>query len=193
MLAAARESLNNGRIAVAPVCGFHHAGWAREEGFCTFNGLIVTAQVLKQEGLVKRVGILDFDQLVGNGTDALIDRLDLQWITHITAGADYCYRSQAQEFLDRIPEMTDTMKNCDVVLYQAGADPHINDPLGGWLTTEQLQKRDRLVFRAFAAMGVPLAWDLAGGYQQPLSRVIDIHDNTMRECIAVHGGSSDAV
>jgi acetoin utilization deacetylase AcuC-like enzyme len=36
------------------------------------------------------------------------------------------------------------MADCEVLLYQAGADPHINDPLGGWLTTAQLRERDRI-------------------------------------------------
>ena len=42
MLAAAREALANGRVACAPVSGFHHAGYAHAAGFCTFNGLLVT-------------------------------------------------------------------------------------------------------------------------------------------------------
>src|SRR6185295_7894138 len=36
----------------------------------------------------------------------------------------------------------------DLVIYQAGADPHINDPLGSLgMTTEQLFLRDQAVFR----------------------------------------------
>ena len=35
---------------------------------------------------------------------------------------------------------------------QAGADPHIDDPLGGWLTTRQLFERDRLVFDVTAKL-----------------------------------------
>jgi acetoin utilization deacetylase AcuC-like enzyme len=70
------------------------------------------------------------------------------------------------------------------LLYQAGADPHIADPLGGWLTTAQLRERDRLVFTRCKALGLPVAWNLAGGYQNPLRKVLDIHDNTMLECIA---------
>ena len=27
-----------------------------------------------------------------------------------------------------------------LVLYQAGADPHVNDPLGGFLTTEEMMR-----------------------------------------------------
>ena len=67
-----------------------------------------------------------------------------------------------------------------------GADPHINDPLGGWLTTEQLAERDRLVFSAAKRLGIPIAWNLAGGYQIDedggISKVIEIHNNTMLAC-----------
>ena len=80
------------------------------------------------------------------------------------------------------------MRDCDVILYQAGADPHVDDPLGGWLTTEQLRERDRRVFESAQRLGVPIAWNLAGGYQEPLSKVLEIHDNTMRECERVYGG-----
>ena len=43
MLAAARDALANGWGAVAPCSGFHHAGYDFAGGFCTFNGLMVTA------------------------------------------------------------------------------------------------------------------------------------------------------
>ena len=81
-----------------------------------------------------------------------------------------------------IPGLVTAMEDCDVILYQAGADPHIDDPLGGWLTTEQLYERDLLVFQAAAELGIPVAWNLAGGYQTPLSKVLRIHDGTMRAC-----------
>ncbi len=77
------------------------------------------------------------------------------------------------------------MSDCDVILYQAGADPHIDDPLGGWLTLAQLRERDRIVFEQARHYGVPIAWNLAGGYQNPLRKVLDIHDNTLVECAAV--------
>ena len=77
MLSAARRAIANQRVAVAPCSGFHHARYDHCDDYCTFNGLIVTAQALKAEGLVKRVGILDFDMHYGNGTDDCIDRLRL--------------------------------------------------------------------------------------------------------------------
>ena len=182
MLSAAREALRNGRVAVAPCSGFHHAGYANAGGFCTFNGLMVAATALHAAGEVKRVGILDFDHHYGDGTDNIIDRLRIDWIHHYSAGEHYGSPADATRFLSSIPGLVAAMKGCDVILYQAGADPHIDDPLGGWLTTAQLHDRDLLVFQAAAELGIPVAWNLAGGYQTPLRRVLEIHDNTMRAC-----------
>ncbi|MGH8713622.1 MAG: histone deacetylase [Casimicrobiaceae bacterium] len=187
MLAAAREAVRNGRVAVAPCSGFHHATHESPQGFCTFNGLMVAACALWEDAAVQRVGILDFDQHWGNGTADIIMHLGADWVRHYSAGADWHSADQAEKFLQTIPEILKAMADCGVILYQAGADPHVDDPLGGWLTTEQLRERDRLVFRNVASLGVPVAWNLAGGYQSPLRKVLDIHDNTMRECAAVFG------
>jgi acetoin utilization deacetylase AcuC-like enzyme len=131
-----------------------------------------------------RVGILDFDMHYGDGTAQIIRHLGLDWIVHVTAGAVYDRQEQAREFLDAIPGMLESMRGCAVVLYQAGADPHVKDPLGGWLTSAQLAERDRIVFRTARRLGLPVAWNLAGGYQDPVSKVLAIHDATMRECVA---------
>lgn len=184
MLDAARAAIANRRVAVAPCSGFHHAGYDTCFGYCTFNGLMVTALALHAAGDVRRVGILDFDEHHGDGTDDIIGRLGLDWIHHYSAGKEEGGTvAHAREFLDRIPSIVAGMADCDVVLYQAGADPHVDDPLGGWLTTEQLVERDARVFQAAHALGLPIAWNLAGGYQKPLRKVLDIHDNTMRVCV----------
>ena len=62
----------------------------------------------------------------------------------------------------------------------------MNDPLGGFLTTEQLLERDRLVFRSTALHGIPVVWNLAGGYQHPVAKVIAIHANTMQACVEAY-------
>lgn len=157
MLAAAREALRNGRVAVAPCSGFHHAGYSHGAGFCTFNGLMVTTMALHASGEARRIGILDFDEHYGDGTDHIIDRLHVDWIDHFSAGRHYGAASEATRFLACIPGLVARMKDCDVILYQAGADPHVDDPLGGWLTTRQLFERDRLVFEAAAEWGIPVA------------------------------------
>jgi acetoin utilization deacetylase AcuC-like enzyme len=190
MLSAAREALCNGSVAVAPASGFHHAGYATVGGFCTFNALMVTAFALKAEGRAERVGILDFDQHYGDGTDDIIRTLGVNFVKHFSSGAEYFRKSQANEFLQRIPQLVASMRDCDVILYQAGADPHVDDPLGGWLTNEQLAKRDYLVFAAASQLSIPIAWNLGGGYQSPLRKVLDIHDQTMLAAAFVYSLSS---
>jgi acetoin utilization deacetylase AcuC-like enzyme len=183
MIEAARAAVREG-VAVAPVSGFHHACYAEGGGYCTFNGLVVAACVLHREGLAKRVGILDFDEHYGNGTADILRHRRLDWIEHYSAAADWDRPDQASVFLAAIPLIMQRFADCDVLLYQAGADAHVDDPLGGWLTTEQLRHRDRVVFDECRSRRLPVAWNLAGGYQTPLRRVLDIHDNTMRECLA---------
>jgi acetoin utilization deacetylase AcuC-like enzyme len=186
MLAAARAALDIG-VAVSPSAGFHHAGHDHVGGFCTFNGLMVTVCTLHREGKLDRVGILDCDMHYGDGTDDIIETLGIRWIEHFTAGANFSRQRQADEFLRKLPAIVESMRRCDLILYQAGADPHIDDPLGGWLTTAQLAERDRLVFETAKALGIPVAWNLAGGYQDPLRKVLDIHDNTLSACWEVYG------
>ena len=64
--------------------------------------------------------------------------------------------------------------------------PILGPTLGGWLTDEQLAMRDRIVFEHCASRQLPVAWNLAGGYQEPLRKVLDIHDRTLRECLRVY-------
>ena len=74
-----------------------------------------------------------------------------------------------------------------VVLYQAVADCHVADPLGGFLTTQEMKERDRLVFALAVKHCVPLAWNLAGGYQRDtkgsIAPVLALHRQTMVEAI----------
>jgi len=180
LVAAARWAIRKHTAVAAPCSGFHHAEWNRAAMFCTFNGLMVTACMLRQEGLAQRVAILDCDQHFGNGTHEIIGRLKAQaWMSHVTATLGY---KRDISLLDRLPEIIAGFTDCDIVLYQAGADPHIEDPLGGYLTTEQLAKRDQIVFSECRRLKLPIAWNLAGGYQDDLDKVIEIHVNTAWAC-----------
>jgi hypothetical protein len=40
-----------------------------------------------------------------------------------------------------------------------------------------------LVFKTAKELQIPIVWNLAGGYQNPLSKVLDIHENTMHEAL----------
>lgn len=201
MLSAARAALDNQCGAIAPCSGFHHAGYDFAGGFCTFNGLMVAATVLLEESKVRKVGILDCDQHWGNGTQNIIDRLHLGGrIVHYTPCRNFGRAHQAEAFLAMLPQLLTIFADCDLVLYQAGADPHIHDPLGGWLTTEQLYQRDARVFDCLRKMSIPVAWNLAGGYQRDaagtIRPVLDIHDNTLQafaECWGIKCTLSNSI
>lgn len=182
LLTAARWALAQGGAVAAPVSGFHHAGWNAGGGFCTFNGLMVTALALQAEHPDLKVGILDYDYHYGNGTDNILDERNFPRIVHITAGKRWHTVDQAAAFLHNIQADLDAMLDCGIVLYQAGADPHVDDPLGGFLTTTQLAERDRKVFNGLRERGIPVAWDLAGGYQSPLEKIVQIHVNSFEAC-----------
>lgn len=193
MIAAAEHAVMHKEHTCSPTSGFHHAHYGEAAGFCTFNGLIVTAMKLKQAGLVNTVGIVDCDYHYGDGTDDIIRRLGLKWIKHITMGQHMLDRKECGVHGAKYTDLLGTllkleMKGVDLVLYQAGADPHINDPLGGILSTERMMARDKLVFEHFK--GTPLAWNLAGGYQRDrhgsIGPVLELHRNTVRAYNEVH-------
>jgi len=195
MLAATRHALEHGGVACSPSSGFHHACYDHGGGFCTFNGLMITAIALHLESKVKKVGILDCDFHYGNGTDDIIAMTGADWVTNITNSKGYEGRiEQADEFIERLPGLIRQLQDCDLILYQAGADPHVDDPLGGFLTTSQMRQRDRIVFQEVKALGIPLVWNLAGGYQMEtlpsgktsIQAVLNLHDNTMRECVRTY-------
>lgn len=188
LVAATLYALRTGKAGVSPTSGFHHAEWNSPQGFCTFNGLMVAA-VKAQEAGAARVGVLDLDAHYGNGTDNITKHLHAHdWLSHYTYGRWSVTPENAENWLRDLPEIVKGhFEGCDVVIFQAGADPHINDPLGGDLTTEQMQRRDRIVFQTLKELGVPVAWNLAGGYQPNIDDVIQIHVNTMAECLAVNG------
>ena len=72
-----------------------------------------------------------------------------------------------------------TMFQPELVIYVAGADPYMEDQLGGlMLTFDGLRERDRLVIWTALSHRIPVAIVLAGGYAQSLEDTITIHANT---------------
>ena len=114
-----------------------------------FNSLMVTVAKLLSEGLVHRVLVLDCDQHYGNGTDQIIAQLSMDGVVeNATFGRWFSVPADASAYLSRLGQTVRQFGDFDLVLYQAGADVHVDDPLGGVLTTEQMIERDRTVFQA---------------------------------------------
>ena len=185
MVAAARYALDTGKVGVSPSSGFHHAHWDSGEAFCTFNALALVAREAVKRGC--RVGILDCDQHEGNGTDDILSVLIMPAIKHVTLGKMFHSPIHARDYLAMLRGLCEQgwFKSVDFVIFQAGADVHKDDPLGGVLTTKEMKERDRIVFEGVYEAGIPLVWNLAGGYLSPISKVVALHTNTMQACIRV--------
>jgi acetoin utilization deacetylase AcuC-like enzyme len=170
------------------------------------DGVIAIALVAQEHPELK-VGILDADQHQGNGTADFTTRLPNLYnytIYGTTFGApDYprsinrplrsctnnfdLYAQVVQEGLNQMLQWA-----VDIIIYQAGADPHVNDPYGSLgLTTEQLRLRDRQVFQFAKNHGIPVLFVLAGGYQEPIETLLaPLHVATFEEASDIFASSS---
>ena len=184
MVAAACHAYETGESAFSPTSGAHHACYGHGGWYCTFNFLVIAAIKVHQAG-AGAVGILDLDMHYGNGTADIIDKLGLEYLRHYTFGGDHVHAGAAAElWLQRLPEIMAGFRGVDLLIVNAGVDPHIDDPLGGVLTTGQMARRDRIVFEGVRSLGVPVCVSLAGGYQKgpagSIGAVLRLHDTTFR-------------
>ena len=176
--------------------GSHHALPDTGAGYCVFNDLAIAAHRLLAERRVSRILILDLDVHQGDGTAALTSgRADIFTLS-IHAEHNFPAR-KARSTLDiALPDATDDRGYLavleralpdvlcrfmpDLILYQAGVDPHENDRLGRLsLSDAGLEERDRFVMRQARNHGVPLASVLGGGYGNDRMAVARRHVATM--------------
>lgn len=199
MYKAAKVAVTLKMPTAALVSGFHHAGWNgyfKLGYFCTFNGLMASALRLIEHDDYERVAIIDADYHWGNGTDDIIQHLSSsisRSIKHFSFGKYWQKPEEAQTYLDAFGVVEKLMDEFqpDVILYQSGADCHVDDPFGGMLTEEQMYERDLRMFKISQLLGIPIAWNLAGGYQiDPatgnIDKVLNLHLNTFKACAAVY-------
>ena len=180
--AAAEHALAFGGLACSASQGFHHASYDSNFGYCTFNGLVITARKALEHGLGK-VLIIDGDAHYGDGTDSCIDALHLaDQIINITRDQGI---GKSQVGLDatgweRFTNELIQRHQPGLVIYQAGADAWIDDPYGcGYLTFEELGFRDRGIFDACRKHKISTVWNLAGGYTNPMDMTVAIHLQTL--------------
>lgn len=189
-LCAAVHAYQHNTNTFSPTSGFHHACYNYANGFCTFSGLTIAAIHLKNRHKAHRVGILDLDSHAGDGTDNTIRKTDSEdFIAHYSLGYDDIQKHNNDEWLKLLPRLIrQKFGNCDVLFYQAGADCHEDDPEvhSGHFTTEQMYRRDTLVYSTCNELELPVVTNLAGGYQKPEQKVIDLHALTARAYCEVH-------
>ncbi|MBV9840789.1 MAG: histone deacetylase [Sphingomonadaceae bacterium] len=177
---AARLALASG-FAANSAGGSHHALADTGAGYCVFNDLAVAAHRLIAEGDARRILIVDLDVHQGDGTAALTAGREGIFTFSMHAEKNFPARKARSShdvpladglgddgylaiLAGALPPILDRFAP-DLVLYQAGVDPHRDDRLGRLaLSDAGLAARDRFVMREAAARGIPLASTLGGGY-----------------------------
>ena len=178
--AAALHALRHG-YAANGAGGSHHALPGGGAGYCVTNDLAIAAHRLVSEGAARRILIVDLDVHQGDGTAVIFaGRHDVLTFS-MHAARNFPVR-KARSFRD--VELPDGMGDDaylallatelpllldgewpDLVLFQAGVDPHGDDRLGRLaLTDAGLATRDALVVAACRSRGIAIAATLGGGY-----------------------------
>jgi acetoin utilization deacetylase AcuC-like enzyme len=177
---AAKLALTHGYAANA-AGGSHHALADTGAGYCVFNDLAIAANRLIAEGDVARILILDLDVHQGDGTASLLAGRGDIFTLSIHAEKNFPVRKARSTLdigledgtgdaaylavlTDILPRVLDDFRP-DLILYQAGIDPHEDDRLGRLaLSDAGLDARDRHVMRQARGRSLPVASTMGGGY-----------------------------
>ncbi|PZN95437.1 MAG: histone deacetylase [Alphaproteobacteria bacterium] len=176
---AALHALRHG-YAANGAGGSHHALPDGGAGYCVTNDLAIAANRLVAEGAARRVLVVDLDVHQGDGTAVIFAGRDDVLTFSMHAARNFPVR-KARSFRDvELPDGTDDAAYLallatelpalldlrpDLVLFQAGVDPHTDDRLGRLaLSDAGLVARDAYVVRETRARGIAIASTLGGGY-----------------------------
>ena len=184
---ACRLALKDG-IAANLGGGYHHAKPSKGEGFCIYADMPIAVKILKNEGLVRRVLIVDLDVHQGNGTIVCFQNDDTVFAFSMHQGNIYPVPKETgdldvelksgtgdDKYLDilrqHLPGVIDRAA-CDLVILQAGCDPLAGDPLAGLsMTRDGIVERDSYVIDTCVARRIPVVMTLGGGYSKQAWKV----------------------
>jgi acetoin utilization deacetylase AcuC-like enzyme len=195
MLAAGRSALKSG-VSGCLASGFHHARRDQGCGYCTLNGLAVSAYTLAES--CKHILIIDLDAHCGGGTHSLIMEHARLWQIDVSVN-DYdrytpslrCQLSivtDADRYLQTVWECLkqaeEEWPHFDLCFYNAGMDVHEVCANGGLNGLDEfiITLREEMVFQWCAERRIPVAYCLAGGYigkRMSQRKLVDLHRLTI--------------
>ena len=192
---AAQLAMHHG-YAANSAAGSHHALHETGAGYCVFNDLAVASNRLIAEGDARRILIVDLDVHQGDGTASLMAGREDVFTFSVHAEKNFPVRKARsshdialedgvddsgymEQLSLHLPRLLDEFAP-DLVLYQAGVDPHEEDRLGRLaLTDAGLMARDQYVVNQVRRRGLPIASALGGGYGDDQHAVAQRHARSM--------------
>ena len=179
-------------LAASTAGGTHHAYADFGSGFCIFNDLAIAARYAQRSLGIQRILIVDLDVHQGDGTASILaDDADIFTLS-LHCGDNFPFRKQTSDLDVELPvgmedvaylrTLADTLPGVlsdfrpDLVLYDAGVDPHRDDKLGKLaLTDEGLFQRDTFVLNSVISRAIPVACVIGGGYDTDVDRLAQRH------------------
>jgi acetoin utilization deacetylase AcuC-like enzyme len=200
-LLAARMAMEDG-IAANVGQGFHHARAKFGADYCTFNGLALVAALNPDLSVL----VIDCDEHAGDGTAEFTEMLpnlinfsicgcrmgcresERSIVRNVGRHDEGAYRKHLREAMEFAASTKPSL-----VIYQAGMDPHEDDPLArSQMTGDFLRYRDQFVMETLALeLEIPFFFVLAGGYQEPMAeKLVPLHVKTFEIAAKVKGQMS---
>lgn len=184
-------------IAMNIAGGTHHAYSNRGEAFCMLNDQAIGARYLINNGLAKKILIVDLDVHQGNGTAEIFQNEEAVFTFSMHGRGNYPFKKETsdldiplekgttdKEYLhqlkETLPKLLETVQP-DFIFYLCGVDVLSTDKLGTLgMTLEGCKERDRFVLQSCFENKIPVQCSMGGGYSPEIKIIIEAHANTFR-------------
>jgi acetoin utilization deacetylase AcuC-like enzyme len=201
----ARLALEHG-LACNTAGGTHHAFPSYGSGFCIFNDLAIAARVIQQQGLAQKILIVDLDVHQGDGTAFIFQDDPTVFTFSMHCEVNFPGTKQTsdldvplpagmededylQTLAKYLPDLLSEFRP-DLVLYDAGVDPHLSDRLGKLALSDRgIFCREMQVLSTCATQGYPVACVIGGGYGDDFEALVYRHSLLHRAASEVYSSS----
>jgi len=189
-------SIDNG-ISMNIAGGTHHAFYDRGEAFCMLNDQAIAANYILDNGIAKKILIIDLDVHQGNGTASIFKNNNSVFTLSFHGKNNYPFRKEKSDLdieledntndeiylnllMETIPKIIDKTEP-DFIFYLSGVDVLKNDKLGRLsMSIEGCKERDKYILETCYNNSIPIQISMGGGYSSILKDIIEAHSNTFR-------------
>ena len=201
-LECAKFSLEHG-CSMNIAGGTHHSFADHGEGFCIYNDIAISSNILLDEHILHKIMIVDLDVHQGNGTAKIFENENRVFTFSLHGERNYPTRKENSDLdiglpdkagddlylktlYDTLPQLIEEIEP-DFIFYLSGVDIIESDKLGRLsVSKEGCRLRDRFVFQQCKKNGIPVAVSMGGGYSPKISDIVDAHANTFREALDIY-------
>lgn len=172
--------------------GYHHAKSDRGEGFSVYADVPIALKSIWKEKPSLKVLIVDLDAHQGNGNStilmdeprvAILDMFNSSiypYDPYAKKGVKYLIplqmRTNTYDYLDSLKKWLPIAienEKPELLVYNAGTDVYMNDPLGRLsITADGIIERDGFVFDKAIENKIPILMVLSGGYHRKSGAII---------------------